>query len=181
MRSYVSMKKLLAAIVLMCVALVSCGDDGPDPPASSDCKVDEAESSDPCFYRGRAILKGEGDSVLLEVEIAETAQQKERGLMGRKELDEEAGMVFVFFEESSGGFWMKNTLIPLSIAFFDERGRIVDILDMEPCTTEDCPIYTPKGPYFGALEVNQGAFADWGISIGDDVEVVQGDRDRLFG
>lgn len=101
--------------------------------------------------------------------------------MGRESLGEDEGMVFVFFEESTGGFWMKDTLIPLSIAFFDAEGTIVDILDMEPCESEPCESYFPSSPYFGALEVNKGAFAEWGIEIGDHIEVIQGDRDRLFG
>lgn len=175
------MRRLLILIALFALIASACGEDGPRPVASSDCKLEEAESDDPCFYRGRAILKGDGDSVLIEVEIADTAQQKERGLMGRESLGDNEGMVFVFFEESTGGFWMKDTLIPLSIAFFDAEGTIVDILDMEPCETEPCESYYPSAPYFGALEVNKGAFEGWDIGVGDHIEVIQGDRDRLFG
>lgn len=169
-------------VLLAGALLASCGgDDSTRPPASSDCDAAEAASEDPCFYRGRAILKGEGESVLLNVEIAETSQQHATGLMGRTSLDDDSGMIFVFFEESQGGFWMKNTLIPLSIAFYDGDGTIVDILDMAPCESEPCDVYTPSAPYFGALEVNQGAFEGWGISEGDHIEVIQGERDNLFG
>ncbi len=82
-------------------------------------------------------------------------------------------MVFMFFEESSGGFWMKNTLIPLSIAFFDEQGTILRILDMDPCERDPCPTYDPDTSYWGALEVNRGAFEDWGISEGDRITITQ--------
>lgn len=176
------MKKLV--ILLLAAGLLgACGGDdaAEEPPSSADCEAAEAAAEDPCFYRGRAILRGEGDSVLLDVEIAETPKQHEVGLMGRDSLDEDAGMVFVFFEESRGGFWMKNTLIPLSIAFYDDSGTIVDILDMEPCEADPCEIYTPSAPYFGALEVNQGAFEEWDISVGDHLELIQGERDSLFG
>lgn len=175
------MRRSIVAIMTFALLLSACGDDAEDPPSSADCAQEEANSADPCFYLGRAILDGGDGTVLLDVEIAETPAQQERGLMNRSSLDDDAGMVFVFFEESTGGFWMKNTLIPLSIAFFDAEGTIVDVLDMEPCEADPCEVYTPERPYFGALEVNQGAFERWGISVGDEVEVIQGARDRLFG
>ena len=76
-------------------------------------------------------------------------------------------MLFVFEEDVDFGFWMKNTLIPLSIAFADAGGEIVRILDMEPCEADPCTAYEPEATYRTALEVNQGAFADWGVAEGD--------------
>jgi uncharacterized membrane protein (UPF0127 family) len=89
--------------------------------------------------------------------------------MHRESLAEDSGMVFVFFEEQQGGFWMKNTLIPLSIAFFDAKGEILEIMDMEPCEADPCPVYDPGVTYMGALEVNQGAFDSWGVEESDSV------------
>jgi uncharacterized membrane protein (UPF0127 family) len=66
---------------------------------------------------------------------------------------------------------MKNTLIPLSVAFWDEAGRIVAILDMEPCPANPCPTYDPGSSFVGALEVDQGRFASDGVAIGDRIEV----------
>ena len=66
---------------------------------------------------------------------------------------------------------MKDTLIPLSIAFWDEDGRIVGIQDMEPCTADPCPTYGSPEPYVGALEVNQGFFDEHGVVIGDRIEL----------
>ena len=80
-------------------------------------------------------------------------------------------MVFIFFEKHLGGFWMKNTLIPLSIAFFDQDGEILEILDMDPCEKDPCPTYDPGVPYWGALEVNKGAFDEWGVSAGDTIRM----------
>jgi uncharacterized membrane protein (UPF0127 family) len=68
-------------------------------------------------------------------------------------------------------FWMKDTLIPLSVAFWDQDGRIRAILDMEPCPAEPCPLYDPGVSWIGAVEVNQGFFEERGVEIGDRVRL----------
>jgi uncharacterized membrane protein (UPF0127 family) len=120
------------------------------------------------------LLKGDDGSHLLHVEIAQSDEQHQFGLMFQKTLANDAGMVFLFFEDNSGGFYMKNTYLPLSIAYFDVDGKILKIVDMDPCE-EDSTLYDPGVPYRGALEVNQGAFEDWGVSEGDVVHVVPTD------
>jgi uncharacterized membrane protein (UPF0127 family) len=115
----------------------------------------------------RAVIETKGDEVTVHVEVADTQAERARGLMGRRELQEDAGMVFVFPTDSTSAFWMKDTLIPLSIAFYDERGTIVRILDMEPCTRDPCVLYDPEASYRGALDVNRGAFERWGVREGD--------------
>jgi len=115
----------------------------------------------------RAVIETKGDEVTVHVEVADSQAERERGLMGRRELPDDAGMVFVFPTDSTSAFWMKDTLIPLSIAFYDESGRIVRILDMEPCRRDPCPLYDPGASYRGALEVNRGAFERWGVREGD--------------
>lgn len=108
---------------------------------------------------------------MVQIEVADSPELQQRGLMGRESLEDDAGMVFLFFSDTASGFWMKDTLIPLSIAFFDRTGRILKILDMEPCETNMCPSYNPGVSYRGALEVNQGAFDEWDVSIGDRIRV----------
>jgi uncharacterized protein len=130
-------------------------------------------SPSPTFDHATAIIEGDRGPVLVDVEVAQTPGQRRRGLMGREKLAADAGMIFLYFEPTEGGFWMKNTLIPLSIAFFDRDGEIVDILDMEPCRADPCPSYFPDSPYFGALEVNAGAFRRWGVSEGDVIRMNQ--------
>ena len=103
----------------------------------------------------------------MDTEVADSPEERARGLMYRKSLGEDEGMMFVYFEAQSGSFWMKNTTIPLSIAFFDHDGKIIEILDMDPCREEPCETYSPNKPYWGALEVNQGAFEEWGVEEGD--------------
>ena len=104
-------------------------------------------------------------------EIADEHPERLLGLMNRRSLDRDAGMLFVFPAKSSGGFWMKNTLIPLSIAYMgrtdDDAFEVLAILDMEPCTEPSCPSYPPGETYDAALEVNQGWFADAGVRAGD--------------
>ena len=110
----------------------------------------------------------------IDVWVADDDVERGHGLMYRRQMPEDRGMVFLFEEPGQGGFYMLNTLIPLSIAFFDADGVIVDILDMEPCPDSPCPTYTPDTPYSGALEVNQGAFGRWGITEGDTITVHEG-------
>ena len=107
---------------------------------------------------------------MVEIEVADSPETRARGLMHRESLPDDAGMVFLYFEESAGGFYMLNTLIPLSIAFFDETGKILKIMDMDLCGTT-CPTYDPGVSYRGALEVNQGAFEEWGVEVGDVIRV----------
>ena len=114
---------------------------------------------------------GDGEVVASPVEVPTTAAEFQRGLMGRRTLDPIGGMLFMFKEPSRTAFWMKGTLIPLSIAFWDGRGRIVDILDMEPCTKDPCPTYTPSADYVAALEMRKGYFREHGIRVGDHAEV----------
>jgi uncharacterized membrane protein (UPF0127 family) len=120
----------------------------------------------------RAVIHTSDGDVVVPVEIADAPSERARGLMERTELADDAGMIFVFTEDSTSGFWMKDTLIPLSIAFYDEGGRIVRILDMEPCRQDPCPVYDPGAAYRGALEANKGAFRRWGVEVGDTLRVI---------
>jgi len=102
----------------------------------------------------------------IRVEVARTPGERAEGLMNRKHLGKEDGMLFIFEEEGYHSFWMKNTLIPLSIAFIDKEGRIVKITDMKPLTLDSHP---PPRPVLYALEMNQGWFSKNGIKAGDVV------------
>jgi uncharacterized membrane protein (UPF0127 family) len=102
--------------------------------------------------------------------VADTEAERERGLMGRTSLARDSGEVFVFDGPVRTAFWMKDTEIPLSIAFWDDAGRIVDVKEMTPCTSDPCPVYRSRAPYTHALEMNAGWFEEHGIGIGDSVE-----------
>lgn len=107
----------------------------------------------------------------LRVEIADSDEEQRRGLMFREELPAKQGMLFVFDREAPRSFWMRNTSIPLSIAYIDAEGRIVSIHDMEPFSEEPVP---SRGPAQYALEVNQGEFARNGVGPGDTVQLPDG-------
>jgi uncharacterized membrane protein (UPF0127 family) len=121
--------------------------------------------------QGTLVIEGTSGEVRVDVSIAETDEAKARGLMGVEEMDPDAGMVFLQDQPARISFWMKDTLIPLSIAFWGPDQRIATILDMEPCRTDTCPTYDPEIEWVGALEVNQGFFADHGIEEGAPVRL----------
>ncbi|WP_085994302.1 DUF192 domain-containing protein [Oceanobacillus senegalensis] len=115
------------------------------------------------------ILSGYRETRLM-VHVSDTPRKIEKGLMFVEILPENEGMLFVFPGKIYGGFWMKNTCIPLSIAFLDSDGEILKILDMQPCQGNDCPIYNPERFYQYAIEVNLGWFEKNQIKEGDYVK-----------
>jgi uncharacterized membrane protein (UPF0127 family) len=100
------------------------------------------------------------------VEVAQTPGERSYGLMGRKHLGKDEGMLFIFETEDYHGFWMKDTLLPLSIAFIDKDGRIVWITDMKPLTSDS---HVPPKPILYALEMNRGWFYSHGVKVGDEI------------
>ena len=104
----------------------------------------------------------------IKVEVVRTDEEKAKGLMFREKLGKNEGMLFVFEREETLSFWMKNTRIPLSIAFIAKDGKIVDIQDMEPF---DLRSHASARPARYALEVNQGWFKKNGIEVGDGVKL----------
>ncbi|OQW47816.1 MAG: hypothetical protein A4S09_14700 [Proteobacteria bacterium SG_bin7] len=97
----------------------------------------------------------------LTVEIADTPERLNRGLMDRQKMGEDEGMLFIFSEEDIRHFWMKNTYIPLSIGFFSKDKKLVDVQDMDAVRSavEIPKNYSSKKPAKYALEVNQGWFS----------------------
>lgn len=100
--------------------------------------------------------------------LADSVVLQAKGLMEQSDLAGYVGMIFKFETESSGTFFMRNTRIPLSIAFFDSDGAFVSSADMEPCPDEiiDCPVYGADRPYRYAFEVPKGELAALGASAG---------------
>ena len=108
----------------------------------------------------------------IDLELARTPQEHEVGLMYRESLPPDSGMLFIYQAPSREGYWMYHTLIPLSIAWIDQDGTIVDIQDMarldDPNDVREASlhVYTPAAPYWYALEVNQGWFEAHGVGVG---------------
>lgn len=103
----------------------------------------------------------------LEAEVVATPEKRSVGLMFRDGLPGNRGMLFVFAGPYTGTFWMRDTRIPLSIAFISKERRILNIEDMQPF--DEITQHAPRGEAFYALEVNQGWFAACGIKPGDEV------------
>jgi uncharacterized membrane protein (UPF0127 family) len=99
----------------------------------------------------------------ISVEVASTPETRMKGLMHREKMGKNDGMVFVFDQIGYHGMWMKNTLIPLSVAFIDEQGKILNIADMEPHSEQT---HSAAGPARYALEMNVGWFKARNISAG---------------
>lgn len=159
-----------AVALALLAAVVACSG-GPElaevPPGVS------IPPSVPDLATGEAVVRFEDASVAAEVVSTQTGRAL--GLMYRRSLAEDGGMLFLFREPRVRGFWMKNTLVPLSIAYLSSRedgGFVVEaIMDMEPCRADPCPSYTPGTSFDAALEVNQGWFADHGVEVGDRATV----------
>lgn len=99
--------------------------------------------------------------------LADTEELRQQGLMRVRDpsLGGYPGMLFLFDSDEQGGFWMKNTLLPLSIAYVASDGSIVSSTDMDPCPPDEqrCPTYSAGGPYRYAVEVPKGTLADVGL------------------
>ena len=159
------MRRLVFVITLPLLA--ACA--GPEPTASSGPNpTPETSRKPPSFL---SIRTESGQPATLYVDVADDDAERAQGLMGVEHLPADQGKTFVWDEPHDGSFWMKDTLIPLSIAFWDSDGRVIAILDMQPCTTDDCPTYGPGEPYVGAVEANLGWFDEHGVAVGDQVEL----------
>jgi hypothetical protein len=172
--------------------LAGCTDDEPAAPDLSSTTSSVGDSDVSCGEGVQALVEGgaavefttttltlqpaEGDPVEGCYLVADTIEERSRGLMATTDLGEYAGMVFVFEADANGGFYMKDTLIPLSIAWFTAAGEFVSSADMEPCPDElaaqdECPTYAASGEYRYAIEVPQGDLEAVGIDgLGSSLE-----------
>ena len=114
------------------------------------------------------VLKGER----FTVELADNQKTQALGLMFREELPEDRGMLFLFPVEAMRSFWMKNTLIPLDIFYFDGDLRLVSVAEnARPCRTRRCPGYPSAAPAKYVLELNSGMAAALAVEPGDRLEL----------
>ena len=127
----------------------------------------------PCGYACAASTETAAVSVTLHgqrfsVELATNEAAREHGLMMRTSLAPDHGMLFVFPDTAPRGFWMKNTLIPLDILYFDANRKLVSAqLDVPPCRADPCPIYPSTGPARYVLELSAGTAKRTGVRNGD--------------
>ncbi len=108
------------------------------------------------------------------LEVANSAEERAVGLMGRESMGRDRGMLFVFSAEQVLGFWMKNTLIPLDIIFIDSDLSVVDVQTMRPeheIAPDPLPTYYSAAPALYAIEINEGVASECGIELGVTVEL----------
>lgn len=162
-RGHRALATLLTAVAAVLVA-VACGESEPSAPGHT-----PAAGALPTAEIG---VSGPGGvPVRLTVEIAATQPARERGLMFRDSLAEDQGMLFVFATGQQGGFWMKDTRIPLTIAYLDSEGRVLELREGVPLSTS---ALIPNQPYRYALEVNRGWFERHGLGVGAVVQLPPG-------
>ncbi len=154
---------LASTLALVILASLSCGDSTGAQQTGLEVAVVTVASADG------------SESHPLTVEIARTGQQRQIGLMHRQELGPESGMLFLFPAMSASGFWMRNTLIPLDIAYLSPDGTIQEIRQGAPL--DETPL-RPAEPYLYVVETNLGWFESKGLGVGDRVVIP---RDVLDG
>jgi uncharacterized membrane protein (UPF0127 family) len=171
-RLIVIMLALVALLVAAAQTFAQSGEFSGEIPAATGTETPQTATSQLPIL---TIINSNGERVPVQVEIADTPDERLTGLMGRPALAADTGMLFIFDQEQMLSFWMKDTLIPLSIAYINAEGRIVDIQDMQPLDETSHPSAEPA-QY--ALEVNQGFFEERGVMVGDIVELPGQDQGR---
>ena len=152
---------LLLILAALCIAFQACNG------CSEQKEMVKPEFNEEKGQRNTVKLHMGGVPVTLEV--AKTNQEKARGLMHRKKLPPDRGMIFIYPEPKVMSFYMRDTVIPLSIAFIRSDGTIVNIEEMRPLVVE--PSYMSKSMCLYAIEMNQGWFEAHGIQAGEKIEL----------
>jgi hypothetical protein len=169
--------------VLTVLAVAACGDDSTPSDAGASSSLLPLTPTSPTTTG-----TGDGptgfDTVLVRISapdgttcercmwLADDRQDRARGLMGVTDLGGLDGMAFRYDDPDRRTFWMKNTLLPLSIAFVGDDGSVVGSADMTPCQADPCPSYGPDEPFVVAIEVEQGRLTELGIGPDSVVELV---------
>ena len=158
---------VVAWVLASAAGLVGGGD--PPPMADAPAAAGPATTTTPGAEARTVAYRLEpanGPTVTVRLELAADPAARARGLMGRRQVPEGTGMVFLYPTDVAEAYWMKDTLVPLSIAFVAADGRVVSVAEMTPCTADPCPSSRPAGPYRYAVELTAGAFAAAGIGPG---------------
>jgi len=141
------------ALVLLTIALIGL-------PAASNAEDAVGQCGDPLAPYAEIQID---TFPRLNLEVARTPEEHSVGLMFREALPSDNGMLFVYDRPATEGYWMHNTYVPLSIAWIDQAGIIVDIQDMQPLTDD---VHWPSAAYWYALEANQGWYLEHGVGVG---------------
>jgi uncharacterized membrane protein (UPF0127 family) len=184
-RPEVARRAAVAAIVAVVLLLTGCtsgtgSDSGGSPTTAPTTSLGATgELVAPEGFRTVTLIVTRPDGTIEEwcLWLADSSVLRAEGLMGvtDPELGGAAGMVFAFAEDTSGAFWMRNTPLPLSIAWYDAGGHLVSSTDMDPCPADvadaACPRFAADGPYRYAIETPKGALDDLGLVEGSTIEL----------
>lgn len=176
----------LAVAVLALAACTPAGDSSPPAPTTAPSAATHATTTAapdpdvPALHPSVddwpagvvEVVADDGRVHTVAVRIAGTPDRRAHGLMEVPEVPPGVGMWFAYDEERTGGFWMKDTLVPLDIAYVGADGQVVSIARAEPCAADPCPTYAPAGPYQHVLEVAAGEFERMGAGVGAPVRLV---------
>lgn len=168
------MRALLAVVLV-----AACSGGGSSVDTGAPAASREAGGVQPAGFELTPVLVTNADGSVCELCLWEATarEQRRRGLMGVTDLGPADGMVFVYDEPSSSAFWMRDTPMPLSIAWFDAAGAFVSAADMEPCLDgpdSECARYPPAAPFTVAVELPAGQVAALGIGPGSVLELGAG-------
>ena len=158
-----SNRRVLRGLLALLMTLPACGPATPSPERRPDVVGGLPVGT---------LRLGDEEGLSLKVEIAKTAGAQAMGLMNVEKLPDDYGLVFLWPSAGRHSFWMKNTLIPLDIAWWNGEMRIVDIQTMTPCANDPCPSYAPAADHVAAVEVKAGLLEGSGVKVGDPVELV---------
>ena len=162
------MKKNVAAMGLsllvgLSFVFIGCGGPVAADQAEGTLSIDKVDHP-------RLIVKTDKGDVEIRVEIADTFEERRKGLMFRTSIPDKEGMYFVFEESKKLDFWMKNTLVPLDMIFIDSEYHVVNIAkDVPPCKADPCPSYSSSRAAQYVLEIRGGQSDALGIKSGDTV------------
>lgn len=147
--------------------------DSTSPDSTSPDSSDAPDTRTPSGFErvGATVTARDGAVCELCLWLADTAELRSQGLMSVTDLGQADGMAFVYPTRHTGTFWMKDTVLPLSIAFFGVGGAYVDAFDMEPCTADPCGHYPTPRDFMVAVETVQGGLSDLGIEPGSVLEL----------
>ena len=161
------MKKVLAVLALCCLFLLGgCGSDGGSANGGS-AGGEKGAGKGPAV-----VLNTQKGKTEISVDIADTTEERAKGLMYRKSIPDNYGMFFIFEREQEHDFWMKNTLVPLDMVFFDGNYKVVKIVrSAQPCKKDPCMVYSTDKPSKYVLEINGGTGDKIGLKEGDGAQL----------
>ncbi len=164
------MRRAAFVVAVSLLAACSASDDGSSAATTAAPPVSTAPAVTPEGFDTISVTIRNASDATREfcLWLAATPEARQQGLMQVTDLADKAGMLFAFDVDTQEQFWMFQTVMPLSIAFFDSRGEFVSSTDMAPCTgaSDTCPVYSAAGQYRDAIEVPQGTLGDLGIGPG---------------